>query len=108
MKSIGILWLQYGPYHLARLQALRQRAHPIAVHALEMANVSRDYAWERSIANVDLNTLSSESTAERLRFGSVFRLVRRELRKLDIEVCLLPSYWPRQCLAALLAAKSLG
>src|SRR5262245_41527389 len=108
MKSIGILWMQYGPYHLARLQALRRWAYPITVQALEISNRSRDYGWERSPVDANLITLIPNATAECSSFGSVFRLVRRELKKSKVEVCLLPSYSPKQCFAALLATKSLG
>jgi 1,2-diacylglycerol 3-alpha-glucosyltransferase len=108
MKSLGILWAQYGPYHFARVGALRQRAHPANVHALELADRTRDYQWHRPASGNGVLTICPGSVTEQLSFVKVFIQTRRQLSALAIEVCLLPGYSPKQPLAALLAAKSLG
>jgi glycosyltransferase involved in cell wall biosynthesis len=108
MSSIAILWAQYGPYHFARVAALKQAAWPGKVHALELANQTSDYEWNRPPSTMELITLCPGSVAERLSFAEVFKSARRTFRELKIEVCFLPSYAPKQSLAALLAAKSLG
>jgi glycosyltransferase involved in cell wall biosynthesis len=108
MTSIAILWAQYGPYHFARVRALKQSAGPTRVHALELANHSRDYAWTRSAESVELFTLCPGMVSEQLSFQTVFQRTRQRLKELGVEVCFLPSYSPQQPLAALLAAKSLG
>jgi glycosyltransferase involved in cell wall biosynthesis len=107
MNSIGILWAQYGPYHLARVAALKKLAGLVKVHALELASQTSHYEWKRG-TTLDLITLCPSAVAEQLSFWRVFRRARRVFAELKIEVCLLPSYAPRQPLAALLAAKSLG
>ena len=107
MKSLAILWAQYGPYHFARVAALRKSAGSVKVHALELASRTSDYQWNRPAA-ADLITLYPGAVAEHLSFREVFPRVRRSLAELEVEVCLLPSYAPIQSLAALLAAKSLG
>jgi 1,2-diacylglycerol 3-alpha-glucosyltransferase len=107
MKSLGILWAQYGPYHLARLAAMKKQAGSLQVHALEMADQTSFYEWKRS-AEVDVITLCPGAVVERLPFHEVFRRTRHVLAELKIDVCLLPSYAPSQSLAALMAAKSLG
>jgi glycosyltransferase involved in cell wall biosynthesis len=107
VKSIGILWAQYGPYHFARVAALKQQAGPGKVHALELASQTSTYEWKRS-ATADLITLCPGAVADRLSFWQVFHCVRRKFAELKLEVCLLPSYAPKQSFAALLAAKSLG
>ena len=108
MSSVAILWAQYGPYHFARAAALKQQAGPSRVHALELANRSSDYGWNRSGQTVDLITLCPGAVAERLPFREVFHRARRTFAELKIKTCLLPGYAPKQSLAALLAAKSLG
>jgi 1,2-diacylglycerol 3-alpha-glucosyltransferase len=108
MKSLGILWAQYGPYHFARAAALQRLAHPVKVHALEIADCTRDYRWQRPAGSVNLTTICPNSVTEHLPFDTVFQHTRRQLAALGMEVCLLPSYSPRQSLAALLAARSLG
>ena len=109
MNSIAILWAQYGPYHFARVRALKQLAGATQVHALELANQSSDYAWTRPAEPAaELFTLCPGMVTERLSFQTVFGRTRRRLKELGVEVCFLPSYSPQQPLAALLAAKSLG
>jgi peptidoglycan/LPS O-acetylase OafA/YrhL/glycosyltransferase involved in cell wall biosynthesis len=105
---LGVLWAQYGPYHIARIAALKRRAGHGKVHALELASQTSDYEWSRSAAAVDLITLCPGAVAERLSFWEVFRRARQTFAELKLEVCLLPSYAPKQSLAALMAAKSLG
>ncbi len=107
MKNLGILWAQYGPYHFARAAALKKRSGLVKVFALELANQTSDYEWKRSTA-VDLVTFCPDEVTERLSFWKVFKRARRVFSELKIDVCILPSYAPKQSLAAFLAAKSLG
>jgi glycosyltransferase involved in cell wall biosynthesis len=105
--GLGILWAQFGPYHFARVAALSRAAAPLRVHALELANGSRDYQWVRG-GGAEVVTICPDAVVERLSFWETFRHTRRKLRELGVGVCLLPSYSPAQSLAALLAVKSLG
>lgn len=108
MNSLAILWAQYGPYHFARAAALQKLAAPATVHAVELANRSSDYGWSRSGEVAELITICSGAEAERLPFWQVFHRARRTFADLKIGTCLLPGYAPKQSLAALLAARSLG
>lgn len=105
--NLAIVWAQYGPYHFARVSALRKAAGAMKVHALELASRSSDYAWGRSGDGENLITLYPGFVAENLTFREVFRRARRVFDELKVDVCILPSYSPKQSLAALLAAKSL-
>ena len=107
-ESIGILWAQYGPYHFTRAAALQKLAAPAKVHALELANQTSDYRWNRSTEGVKLITLCAGAITEKLSFWKVFWRARKTFEELKLEVCFLPSYAPKQSLAALFAAKSLG
>ena len=75
---------------------------------MEFANRTGDYAWRRAPGFSGLITLCPDSVSEELPFKTVFLRTRRELARLAVEVCFLPSYAPKQSLAALLAARSLG
>jgi 1,2-diacylglycerol 3-alpha-glucosyltransferase len=108
MPSFGVLWSQYGPYHFARVAALKSHADEQTIHALEIASRTSDYQWSRSGARVNLITLFPGAVVERLSFWRVFLRTRRSFAQLKLDVCFLPSYSPKQPLAALLAAKSLG
>jgi glycosyltransferase involved in cell wall biosynthesis len=105
--NLAIVWAQYGPYHFARMSALRKLAGPAKVHAVEMANQTSVYAWSRPPGVDELITLCPDSVFENLSFWKVFLRARRTFKKLALDVCILPGYAPRQSLAALLAAKSL-
>ena len=107
MKSIAIIWLQYGPYHFARAKALRDLACPTQVHALEVARQTALYQWTTS-GSQEVATICPDDVWERLSFLRVFLMTRRKLRKLKVDLCFVPSYSPCQPLAVLLAAKSLG
>jgi 1,2-diacylglycerol 3-alpha-glucosyltransferase len=108
MPSLGVLWSQYGPYHFARVAALKSQAESQTIHALEIASRTADYQWSRSGATVNLITLFPGDVAESLSFWRVFLRTRRSFAKLRLDVCFIPSYSPKQPLAALLAARSLG
>ncbi|HEX4265923.1 MAG TPA: glycosyltransferase family 4 protein [Verrucomicrobiae bacterium] len=105
--NLAIVWAQYGPYHFARMSALRKLASSAKVHAVEMANQTSVYAWSRPTGVEELITLCPDSVFENLSFWKVFLRARRTFKKLAVDVCILPGYAPRQSLAALLAAKSL-
>jgi len=105
--AIGVLWAQYGPYHLARFAALKRLAGTDQVSALELASQTKDYKWQRQ-DQLDLITLCPNAIAETLGFFTVFSRVRQRLSRLNLDVCLLPGYSPKSSFAALLAAKSLG
>jgi 1,2-diacylglycerol 3-alpha-glucosyltransferase len=108
MASFGVLWSQYGPYHFARVAALKSHADAQTIHALEIASRTADYQWSRSGATVNLITLFPGAVVEQLSFWRVFLRTRRSFAQLKLDVCFLPSYSPKQPLAALFAAKSLG
>ena len=108
MNSIGIVWAQFGPYHYARAAALQKLLGVGKLHAIELANQTSWYEWKRSAAAVEVTTLCPGAVTEHLTFWPVFRRARRTFAELKLEVCILPGYWPKQSLAALLAAKSLG
>ena len=77
MPSLGVLWSQYGPYHFARISALKSHAASQTIHALEIASRTHDYEWSRSGATVNLITLFPGDVAERLSFWRVFFRTQR-------------------------------
>jgi 1,2-diacylglycerol 3-alpha-glucosyltransferase len=105
---MAVLWAQYGPYHFARAGALARLMAPSKVHAIELASRTRDYEWDRAKTGLNLITICPDAVAERIPFFTVFFRTRRQFARLGIQACFLPSYFPKQSLAALLAAKSLG
>jgi glycosyltransferase involved in cell wall biosynthesis len=105
--SVGVLWAQYGPYHFARMAAMKKQAGSLQIHPLEFSDQTLFYDWKRS-SDVKPITICPGTPVEQLSFHRVFRQTRRVLAELKIDVCFMPSYAPSQSLAALMAAKSLG
>ena len=80
-EIIGILWAQYGPYHFARAAALQALAGPGKVQALELANLSSDYQWDRRAPIDRLVTICPGAEVERLPFVPAFLQTRRILAR---------------------------
>src|SRR6202041_437275 len=72
MASFGVVWSQYGPYHFARVAALKSHADTQPTPALEIAIRAADYQWSRSGATVNLITLFPGAVVEELSFWRVF------------------------------------
>ena len=106
--NLAIVWAQYGPYHFARMSALRKLAGGANLLAIEVANQTSVYAWARPQGAAELVTLCPGCVFENLSFWKVFRRARRVFKELKLDVCILPGYAPKQSLAVLAAAKSLG
>src|ERR1039457_5013457 len=66
MRSLAVLWAQYGPYHFARVAALKLHAESQTIHALELASQTASYQWSRSGSTVNLLTLCPGAVAEGL------------------------------------------
>jgi len=107
LNSMAVIWAQFGPYHLARVSSLAEKICPSVVHAIELADGTSTYDWSREGNAANVITLCPGSIVEELSFATVFQRVRQKLTELGVQVCLLPSYSPKQSLAALLAARSL-
>src|SRR6266567_4716168 len=108
LQNLAIVWAQYGPYHFARMSTLRKLASGANMLAIEVANQTAVYAWNRPQGMTELVTLCPGSVFEKLSFWKVFRRARRIFKELKLDVCTLPGYAPKQSLACLAAAKSLG
>lgn len=104
---LAVVWAQYGPYHFARIEALRRLLGQSEIFAIELSNQTSQYGWSRTQTSEDLISLYAGTETETLTFWQVFFKIRKTLAELNVRVCLLPSYSPKQSLAAFLAAKSL-
>ena len=109
-RRLGLFWQCYGPYHLARLAALRKAvAGRFEILPVEVAEVSTTYAWRRNPGEAaGVHALMPGRVAERGGLLQVFVHMRRWLRANGVDVLFVPSYWPGYALGASLAARSLG
>lgn len=107
---LGLFWQCYGPYHLARLAALREAAvGRFEILPVEVAGVSTTYAWRRDEGYAPpVHALLPGGRAEQGGLFRIFLLMRRWLRATAVDVLFVPSYWPGYALGASLAARSVG
>ena len=105
---VGIVWAQYGPYHIARIEKMRQISRNLSILGIEISSKTSTYRWGRSSTPSYLNSLEQNVSFETL---SPFRVYLRALRFIEasnLSVVFVPSYWPASSMAVLLAAKTAG
>lgn len=94
-RSLAIVWGKWGPYHLARFQALREFGLQMGwtVTGVQYSSGSRDYAWEASLNEPGLYSI--EAATEETRWDPPRLAVRwHQLQSVrNIDVLLTPSYW---------------
>ncbi|WP_245279949.1 glycosyltransferase family 4 protein [Hyphomicrobium sp. 99] len=103
---IALLFRSYGPYHLARLNALRQRH---SVLALEYSDFDGDYGWDERERKRDAGVIAlsqTKSAAEpRTR---VTKKLAAELERFRPDAVAIPGYSEAFALAALRICNALG
>lgn len=109
--KICLFWQNYGPYHFARLTALRklcaERGHEVV--GLELADKSSTYAWRREgPGEQGIHTLFPGGVAENVSAWAIRREAKRYLASAHCDVIFTPSYWPLYSVLVAKAAKSLG
>lgn len=109
--KICVFWQNYGPYHFARLAALRklcaERGHEVV--GLEVADKSSTYAWRREgPGEQGIHTLFPGRVAENVSAWAIRREAKKYLAEMHCDVIFTPSYWPLYSVFVAKAAKSLG
>jgi glycosyltransferase involved in cell wall biosynthesis len=101
--NIAVLWVHYGPYHMARLRALQERC---AVTAIQFASGQRLYGWH-SASNSGIVTLRDE-VHERAGSYRAARKLWRVLQRTRPDVLLIPGYRETLAIVAALWGKMHG
>lgn len=107
--KIAVLWESCGPYHFARLDALRSLLGKDKVLAIELSPQNLTYAWrveDRTLNQV--HSLFPKWKSEDVPTMVFVVRLRALLKQSDIQVLFVPSYWPAYSILAALVAKSLG
>jgi 1,2-diacylglycerol 3-alpha-glucosyltransferase len=97
-QGIAILWVHFGPYHVARLAALRSRC--CNVTAIQFAQSQEKYGWSME-GGPDLISLSS-AAHERTSFYRRFRSLWRVLNARRPRILMIPGYHEPLALVAAL------
>jgi glycosyltransferase involved in cell wall biosynthesis len=109
VPKIALFWESYGPYHYARLNAVRKLLGDDRVIGIEISPLTTTYAWStRASARASIISLLSDRPAEQVAARVVYNRLRQVLDSHKVETVFIPSYWPLSSFVALLAAKRLG
>jgi len=109
--NAAVIWECYGPYHRARVAALRLAWKGAAVFGVQVSDRNATYAWaddQAKVAAEPVVTLFPRMIPEAISARAVFSAFRAFLRREAITVAFLPSYWPAASAALLMAARSCG
>jgi glycosyltransferase involved in cell wall biosynthesis len=107
--KVSVVWAQFGPYHLARLKALRAVFGEKNLLGVEIGSRTSTYAWERdpSLAT-GVVTLMPGQAAEDVSAAAIYQAALRVFKESEVDVVFVPSYWPASSLAVTLAARNSG
>jgi glycosyltransferase involved in cell wall biosynthesis len=108
-QTLAVVWAQFGPYHLARLKALKQELGPATVIGVEIGSHTVTYPWQRNSWGAGgVVTLLTDTSAEQAQALRVYRAALQVFRERRVRLVFVPSYWPANSLALMLAAKTAG
>lgn len=95
MKKILIVWGNWGPYHRARYQALREAAAKVGieVEGMELFPKSGYYEWTNDCDDAGIHRLNVGRVESDFNPSRLFRLVLPRLRRIRPDVIFVPSYW---------------
>lgn len=104
----ALVWAQYGPYHQARLAALRNCESGFVVLGLELASKTQTYLWQRTALQSAVHSLETVRPVEKISALRTYRRAVRFFKSANVRVVFVPSYWPATSLAVLFAAYRTG
>ncbi len=105
---VAICFSQFGPYHHARVDALRRLAPDWSITGVQIAAASRTYAWAVDDASSENLVTLCAGAEEDVSFAAVFLPAWRFWKRERIQSAFLPSYAPASSLALLLSARLAG
>jgi 1,2-diacylglycerol 3-alpha-glucosyltransferase len=111
VKRAGILFSDFGPYHVARIEALREALGQEGVElvAFRFTERSDDYGWTpEDPKDVPVVTLAQRKPTGKLDAFKMAATFGRELRERKVDVVFLPTYSPLPNLLCFLSAKAVG
>lgn len=105
MTKIALLFVNYGPYHLARLERFQQQCHLQGWSAIgiELTRSDVDYAWTTDLENFSGSVISvlGEQPIERVDFPELVRKLYAILSNVQPDAIAIAGYFQPAFLAAL-------
>ena len=110
-NTVGIVFKDFGPYHIARMEALADALHAknSGLVAFRIYETSRNYGWKTGTPkNATVITLGNEDGSGVVEAFKVAYALYRHIRKEKIDAVLLPSYSPFPNMLCLLSSRLTG
>lgn len=104
MKRATVIFSNFGPYHLARLDAASQAGKPenLLVTGIELARSEADYQWQVELENLSFPILTAtQGQLERTRFDHLLSRLFQLLRSSQPDVVFIAGYSRPAMLAVL-------
>ena len=105
-NKILILFSNYGPYHIARLEAVSKTLKPDSwnEYGLELSRKEEEYPWENDLSknNVSIVSLVRDTALEKFPIIELIRLLNEKLNDLDPDFVAIAGYFRPTMLFALL------
>jgi 1,2-diacylglycerol 3-alpha-glucosyltransferase len=104
LRRLAIIWTNFGPYHLARILALK---NDFDVQPIELANYQRLYRWDKENSEVPIHTLRDGAWEDQSQLGVALDIWRK-LNTLRPSAILVPGYATLPALCAALWGRMHG
>lgn len=103
MTKVAILFVNYGPYHLARLNCFQKYCRQWGWEAIgvEVTRSGVNYNWQTKLENSVISILG-EKSLEQVNFYNLFVLIWKKLSQLQIDAIAIAGYSRLSLLTALL------
>jgi glycosyltransferase involved in cell wall biosynthesis len=111
-KRIGILFSNYGPYHIARLESLKKQ-HPsfeYQITGIELSRFQEMYPWQAQINELDFPIVSAvtNQSLERTQIHQLMTNLLRILNQINPNILAISGYFKPSMLLALFWCKLLN
>jgi len=110
--KVALLFLNYGPYHLARLAAATRECKELGweVVGIELARLQAEYDWKTSDAErtAPIITVVADKSLESVSYIRLIRGLQRQLAKVNPDVVAIAGYAHPAMLSALIWCRLRG
>ncbi|MES1024422.1 glycosyltransferase [Gloeocapsa sp. BRSZ] len=94
--KVTILFANFGPYHLARVNIFRKYCYSLGweVIGIELARSEAEYPWKTILENINFQVISliSDKQLEEANFFALVSRIIQVLNKIDPDVCVIAGY----------------